>query len=247
MGYDFGEQALQYKPRPIFKGQVLVDFIMEIPAKKEEECKAEEEPAVIPEENETWMSFIDGASNDEGSGASLKLVSSRKQEFKYSIRLDVKSTNNEAKNEAFLVGLSIANKFGARHVETHFDSMLIANQVNGTYEAKDEVMTSYIEQARQLIQKSASCKVTHIKRSENKFADALSKLASTSFEHLVKEVRVETLAEPSVPPRKVCITQTPVESWMTPVKAYLAEGILLQKKDETQKLRHKALQYQLRE
>ncbi|XP_076950432.1 uncharacterized protein LOC143623390 [Bidens hawaiensis] len=202
---DLGEHTLQYKPRPTIKDQILADFIAEVPTEKEDECKAEEEPTAIPEENETWMLFTDGASNDEGSWAGLKLL-----------------TN--------LV-----------------DSMLIASQVNGSYEAKDEVMASYFEKTRQLTQKFKSCNGKHIKRSENKSADALSKLATTSFKHLEKEVRVETLAEPSAPPRQVCITQNLEGSWMTPIKAYLAEGILLQQKAEAQKVKHKALQYQLRD
>ncbi|XP_076919719.1 uncharacterized protein LOC143580638 [Bidens hawaiensis] len=124
--------------------------------------------------------------------------------------------------------------------------MLIASQVNGSYEAKDEVIASYLVQARQLIQNFKSCKVKHIKRSENKSADALSKLAATSFEHLEKEVGVETLAEPSVPPRKVCITQNAEESWITPIKEYLAEGLLPQEEVEAQKIRHKTLQYKMK-
>ncbi|XP_076950965.1 uncharacterized protein LOC143624112 [Bidens hawaiensis] len=105
---------------------------------------------MIIEEGEEWSLFTDGASNDDGSMAGLKLVSPRKQEFTYSIRLDIKSTNNKAEYEAFLAGLRIADKFGAQHVEAHVDSMLIASQVNGSFEAKDEVMASYLEQAKVL-------------------------------------------------------------------------------------------------
>ncbi|XP_076888201.1 uncharacterized protein LOC143538555 [Bidens hawaiensis] len=108
-------------------------------------------------------------------------------------------------------------------------------------------MASYLEQAKQLIRKFKTCRVKHIKRSENKSADALRKLAATSFEHLAKEVRVDTFAKPSVLPTQVCITQNPEESWTTPVKAYLVEGILPHEKAEDQKIRHKALQYQMKD
>ncbi|XP_076931989.1 uncharacterized protein LOC143597355 [Bidens hawaiensis] len=235
-----------YKPKPAIKGQILADFIAEVPFEKEDECRAEEKPNVIIEEREAWLLFTDGASNDEGSGVGLKLIRPSKQEFTYAIRMDFKSTNNEAEYEAFLAGLHIAGKFGAQHVESHVDSMLIASQVNGSYEAKDEVMAYYLEQAQQMIRKFKSCNVKHIKRSENKSADALSKVAATSFEHLEKEVRVDTLAEPSIPERQVCIMQSPKESWMTPVKAYLAEVILPQEKVEAHKIRHKAMQYQMK-
>ncbi|XP_076939203.1 uncharacterized protein LOC143607748, partial [Bidens hawaiensis] len=127
-------------------------FIAEVPTEKEYECRAEKEPTAIVEEEDVWFLFTDGASNDEGSGVDLKLLSLGKQEFTYAIRPNFKSTN-EVEYEAFLVGLRITRKFGAQHVEVHVDSMLIASQVNGSYEAKDDVMASYLEKARQLIQK----------------------------------------------------------------------------------------------
>ncbi|XP_076926266.1 uncharacterized protein LOC143589375 [Bidens hawaiensis] len=243
---ELGEHTIQYRSMTAIKGQVMADFIAKIPSENEEECRAEEKPTMPIDENKTLL-FTDGASNDEGSGAELKLISPRKQEFTYTIRLDFKSSNNEAKYEAFLAGLRIANKFGAQYEEAHIDSMLVANQVNGSYEAKDEAMASYLEQVRQLIQKFKSCKVKHIKRSENKLTDAVSKLVATSFNHLAKEVIVETLAEPSVTPSQVCITQNAEESWMTPIKAYLTEGLLSQGKVKAQKIRHKFLQYEMKE
>ncbi|XP_076931785.1 uncharacterized protein LOC143597024 [Bidens hawaiensis] len=133
------EHTLQYKPRSTFKGKVLADFITEVPYGKVEECRAEEKPTLIVEESEAWLLFTNGASNGEGLGAGLKLA-----------------------------GLRMAGKFGAQHGEAHLDSMLIASQVNGSYEAKDEFMASYLEQAIQLIQKFKSCRVKHIKRSESK-------------------------------------------------------------------------------
>lgn len=133
------------------------------------------------------MLFTDRVSNDEGSGDFLKLIIPSKQEFTYVIRLGFKSTNNDAEYEAILTGLRIANKFGARHIEAQVDLMLIACHVNETYEEKDEVMASYLEQAKQLMHEFASCKVIHTKWSEKKSTDALSKLAATSFEHLARK------------------------------------------------------------
>src|ERR1043165_5276252 len=81
-----------------------------------------------------------GASNGDGAGAGLRLISPDKHEFTYAIRLEFKSTNNEAEYEALLAGLRIAEKMGARHVEAHVDSLLVARQINGVYDAKDETM-----------------------------------------------------------------------------------------------------------
>ncbi|XP_076902251.1 uncharacterized protein LOC143556933 [Bidens hawaiensis] len=108
-------------------------------------------------------------------------------------------------------------------------------------------MASYLSQAKDLILQFSSCKVIHIKRSENKSADALSKLASTNFEHFAKDIRVEVLDRPSIPQNQVLVIQTGMESWMTPIMAYLSSGVLPEEKAATRKIRHKALNYQMQD
>ncbi|XP_076889967.1 uncharacterized protein LOC143540890 [Bidens hawaiensis] len=189
--------------------------------------------------------FVTEVPHSEGSGAGLRLVNPEGYEFTYAIKLDFKSTNNEAEYEAFLAGLRIAKKLGVKHLEARVDSMLIAGQINGTYKAKNDVMASYLSQARALIRQFSSFNIVHIKRSENKSAGALSKLTSTNFEHFAKDIRVEVLDHPSVPENQVLVIQTGVESWMSPIIAYLSSGALPTKKAEARKIKHKALNYQL--
>ncbi|GKB01399.1 reverse transcriptase domain-containing protein [Tanacetum coccineum] len=47
------------------------------------------------------------------------------------------ATNNEAKYEALIAGLRIAEQMGIKNLQTHVDSRLVANQVNGSYIAKE--------------------------------------------------------------------------------------------------------------
>ncbi|XP_076931902.1 uncharacterized protein LOC143597220 [Bidens hawaiensis] len=169
---ELGEHAIEYKPRPAIKGQVLADFITEIPQEKEEECKREIETPEDQTKDEVWNMFTDGASNDEGAGAGLKITNPEGQHFTYTLRLKIKSTNNEAEYEALLAGLRIAKKLWARYLEAHVDSMLVANQIEGSYDAKDDKMASYLAQAKTLMATFATCKVKHIKRSENKQAES---------------------------------------------------------------------------
>ncbi|XP_076922014.1 uncharacterized protein LOC143583651 [Bidens hawaiensis] len=200
---ELGEHAIEYKTRPVTKGQVLEDFVTEVPQHKEKECLIEQQPQAPSEQGQIWSLFTDGASSSEGSGACLKLVNPEGHEFTYAIKLDFKSTNNDAEYEAFLAGLQIAKKLGVKHFEARVDSMLIAGQINGTYEAKNNVMASYMSQVKDLMLQFSSCKVIHIKQSENKSADALSKLASTNFEHFAKDIRIEILDRLSVPQHQV--------------------------------------------
>ncbi|XP_076925147.1 uncharacterized protein LOC143587865 [Bidens hawaiensis] len=190
---------------------------------------------------------MDGASSNEGSGAGLRLVNPEGHEFTYAIKLDFKSTNYEAEYEAFLADLRIAKKLGVKHLEAQVDSMLIAGKINGTYEAKNDVMASYLSQVKDLILQFSSCKVIHIKRSKNKSADALSKLASTNFDHFAKDIRVEVLDRPSVLQNQVLVILTGVESRMTPIMAYLSSGFLPEEKVAARKIRHMAMNYQMQD
>ncbi|XP_076926493.1 uncharacterized protein LOC143589683 [Bidens hawaiensis] len=242
---ELGEHSIEYKPRPATKGQVLADFDMEVPTGKVQERLFEQQPPTTSDESQQWTLFMDGASRREGSGAGLKLINPYGQEFTYAIKLNFKSTNNEAEYEAFLAGLRIARKLGVKFLEARVNSMLIAGKVSGTYEVKNVVMASYLSQAKDLMQQFTSCKVVHIKRSENRPADALSKLASTSFEHMGRDVRNEVLDRPSIPQHHVMVIQTGTVSWMKPLVEYLSSGTLPDDKVEARKIRHKALWYQL--
>ncbi|XP_076932476.1 uncharacterized protein LOC143598029 [Bidens hawaiensis] len=223
---ELGEHKIEYKPRPAIKGQVLADFVTEVPKNKEKECLIHNRLL----QDQVWTLFTDGASSGEGLGAVLRLVNLEDHEFTYAIKLEFKSTNNEVDCEAFLAGLRIAKKLGVKHLEAREDSMLIAGQISGSYEAKNDVMASYLSQAKELILRFSSCKVTHIKRSENKFADALSKLASTNFEHFSKDILIEVPDHPSVLQHRVMVIQTGFESWMTPILTYFSYEMLPEEK-----------------
>ncbi|XP_076960747.1 uncharacterized protein LOC143637186 [Bidens hawaiensis] len=148
------------------------------------------------ERDSIWKLFTEGASNDEGLSVGLRLTDPEGHEFTYAVLLEFKSTNNDEEYEAFLVGLRIARKMGARHLEVYVNSMLVSDQIDGSYEAKGEKMAFYLTQAKALMQSFATCKVIHIKYNENKQADALRKLASVSFKHLVKDINVDILCTP---------------------------------------------------
>ncbi|XP_021974608.1 uncharacterized protein LOC110869682 [Helianthus annuus] len=239
-----GGHNILYRPRPAIKGQVLADFLTEVPVEKIKDCEIVETP-VKDTSNELWLLYTDGASNKDGAGAGLRLVSPEKHEFTYAIKLDFKNTNNEAEYEAFLAGLRLAIKMGAQNLQAHVDSLLIASQINGLYDAKGEVMALYLDQAKELLQQFKSYKVVHINRSENKPTDALSKLASTSFQHLAKDVRIKVLKHPSVLLRQVNVIEVGQASWMTPIIQYLQEGILSESKAEARKIQNKSLHYEM--
>ncbi|GJU68978.1 reverse transcriptase domain-containing protein [Tanacetum coccineum] len=105
-------------------------------------------------------------------------------EFTYAMRFRLEATNNEAEYEALIAGLRIAKQMGVKNLQANVDSRLIANQVNGSYVAKESGMVQYLEKVKTLTSKFKEFSIKQVPRSENKKADALSKIASTSFAHL---------------------------------------------------------------
>ncbi|GJV95722.1 hypothetical protein Tco_1547299 [Tanacetum coccineum] len=81
---------------------------------------------------------------------------------------------------------------------------------------------------------------------EHKKTDALSKLASMTFEHLTTEVLVEVLLKRSIEEKEILQVETKEgESWMTPIHEYLVSGLLPEDPKESRKIRIKAPQYKL--
>ncbi|GJW68056.1 reverse transcriptase domain-containing protein [Tanacetum coccineum] len=105
------------------------------------------------------------------------------------------------------------------------DSRLVVNQINGSYEAKEQSMTQYLEKANALIDNFKMFSIEQVPRSENKKADALSKITSTSFAHLTKQVLVEILKRKSIEEREILVVvEEEGYCWITPLIEYLAEG-----------------------
>ncbi|KAD2806282.1 hypothetical protein E3N88_39659 [Mikania micrantha] len=91
-------------------------------------------------------------------------------------------------------------------VVAHVDSLLVSNQINGVYEIKEERMKQYVQVVEGLMAKFESCVVIHVPRSQNKKADALSKLAS-SFADPVKEISVEEVLVPTTEVKMINVIQ----------------------------------------
>ncbi|GKF07958.1 reverse transcriptase domain-containing protein [Tanacetum coccineum] len=182
-----GEHNITYRPRMSVKGQILADFLIE---------KPDENPLNIPvvaTPPEPWTLFTDGSSCIDGSGAGLILISPEGTKFTYTLRFQFTASNNKVEYEALIVGLRIAAHMGVQNVQVNMDSKLVANQVLGTYVAKEENMIKYLEKVKGLVSGFANFSISQVPCNKNKKANAMSKIASTSFTHLSKQVLVEVL------------------------------------------------------
>nr|GEW00656.1 reverse transcriptase domain-containing protein [Tanacetum cinerariifolium] len=168
--------------------------------------------------------------------------------FTYALRFQFTASNNEAEYEALVAGLRIAARIGVQNVQVSVDSKLVANQVLGMYVAKEDNMVKYLEIVKSLVSRFTTFSISQVPRSKNKKADALSKIASTSFAHLSKQVLVEVLENKSIKEKEVStVIEEDGPTWMIQLVDYLKGGVLPGDKKEARKIRLKARQYGLLE
>ena len=155
-GTILGAFDIKYMPRTSIKGQVLADLVAKFTEPEIEELPSEgnmDEKLVgtisqycLP----TWEVYVDGASNQKGSGVGLVLMSPEKVVIEKSLRLDFSATNNEAKHETLLEGMAMVQRMGGKSIRLFSDSRLVVGQVRGEFEAKDERMQGYLSQVKGL-------------------------------------------------------------------------------------------------
>nr|GEV89349.1 reverse transcriptase domain-containing protein [Tanacetum cinerariifolium] len=211
-----GEHNIAYRPRTSVKGQILADFLVEMAGDVSQAA-----PTAVTQE-EPWTLFTDGSSCVDGSGAGLILTNPEGVEFTYALRFQFTASNNETEYEALVPGLRIAARMGVKNVQVNVDSKLVANQVLGTYVAKEDNMIKYLEIVRGLISGFTTFSISQV---------LLEVLENKS----IKEKKVATVIEEDGP------------TWMTQLVDYSKEGVLPGDKKEARKLRLKARQYELME
>ncbi|XP_056698721.1 uncharacterized protein [Spinacia oleracea] len=155
---------ISYEPRKEIKGQEFVDFIVELT-----------KPPYLKNEKTQWIVHVDSSATQNGSGAGIICESPEGDIYEYAMRFNFQASNNEAG-----YGIQMSKAAGAADVLVLSDSQLIASQVKGEYEAKDDAMIKYLEKVRQEVQQLSNFEIQHIPLSENNKADALSKLASSA-------------------------------------------------------------------
>lgn len=92
--------------------------------------------------------YVDGSSNKKGWGVDILLKNPNEDWIEHSSHFEFNASTNEAKYKVLIVGLELAIKFKAKIVTVYSESVLIVNQVNGTYTATNPVMVAYLEKVK---------------------------------------------------------------------------------------------------
>jgi len=88
------------------------------------------------------------------------------------------STNNQAEYQALIKGLELLKEVHADAVEIFGDSMLVINQMAGSYECRSEVLIAYYEKSMRLLKEFKDFRLEHVPRLHNEEANRLVQHAS---------------------------------------------------------------------
>ncbi|GJW13662.1 putative ribonuclease H-like domain-containing protein [Tanacetum coccineum] len=120
--------------------------------------------------------------------------------------------------------------------------------IKGTFAAKQSSIEykDYSQKVKTALRGFKEYTDEHVCWNKNKKADALSKLASMTFEHLTKEVIVKVLIKRSIAEKEVLkVDMQERKSWMDPIHEYLLSGLLPEDIKEAKKIRIQVPQYKL--
>jgi ribonuclease HI len=83
------------------------------------------------------------------------------------------TTNNQAEYHSLKGALEAALKMGCKKVNVFMDSMLVVNQMKGTYKVKNRDLWPIHEAIKQIAEKFERVTYTHVPRELNKLADGM--------------------------------------------------------------------------
>jgi ribonuclease HI len=127
---ELDEFELEFIPHHAVKSQVLDDWTPP-PCHLRSPDDSEAGPRAPVFTDPHWTLFFDGSSRKQGAGTRGLLLTLDGKQFKYMVHLDLKATNNMAKYEALIFGLSTALSLGMQQLLLKGDSQLIIKQVKG--------------------------------------------------------------------------------------------------------------------
>ena len=124
--------------------------------------------------SDTATMHIDGASRGNPGAAAYAVVLARPGHpvVEEADTIGVAS-NNVAEYTALVEGLTLAAELGVKKLQVFSDSELMVKQMSGAYKVKNEDLRPLYEEACALRRRFESVTITHVRREQNKRADAI--------------------------------------------------------------------------
>ena len=125
-----------------------------------------------------WTVRFNGSATTTSNSLEIMLSCKDGDTMPLSFKFGFSYSNNDAKYEAYLIGLAIALSIGVKHIRVLGDSNLVVSQVKGDFILREQLLVAYKTWAQKVEQKFQTFSVEYAQRSENRFADTLATLGS---------------------------------------------------------------------
>ncbi|XP_022883783.1 uncharacterized protein LOC111400613 [Olea europaea var. sylvestris] len=235
---ELGEFDIEFKPRPSIKAQALADFIAELTLRPRGLDSSSSSSIAM------WEILIDGASNSSSLGAGVIIISPDMLiNIQCALRFEFEANNNKAEYEAVIIAMELAINLELENIKIYSDSQLVVEQIEGTFDRKDEKMSLYCLKVHDLQRKFKSCKIVKISWAENCRADTLSRLVFMGIDGLHKTVHVRIVTKPSINQTIGVMDIDNEPSWMDPIVDFIKHGSLPADPQAVRSIRSKALRY----
>ena len=196
---ELSEYGIKYQSRLSMKGQVMTDFIVEVP----------QQPTQSMEFFRAgwWILQVDGASWLSESRVGLLLKSPTGEQLEQS-------------------GLNLALALFASKLRIYNDSQLIVGHIQKEYKAKHERMSQYLMKVQDSLQQLDEWAVEKIPQADKMQVDALAGIVASLpiRESILLPIYVQTA--PSITESLVCNTIEESQDWTSAIKTYLWTGTL---------------------
>ncbi|XP_059627478.1 uncharacterized protein LOC132270312 [Cornus florida] len=216
-----------FAPQSI-KSQALADLLTQFPEQRHEPLDDtlpldELQVSAIEDSRSKWQLVFDGSSTSKGGGAGI-ILTSPTQHITAAFKLAFRCSNNEAEYEALILGLLVAFDKGISRLCICGDSKLVVKQVTGEYGIQEPSLTSYHTIIQRLLSRFSSVRFLHVPRSNNRYLDALTTLASKltitddmTQIHITKRIGPATITE--LFPAQI----VPDNDWRAPIISQLKQ------------------------
>ncbi|GJU05859.1 zf-CCHC domain-containing protein [Tanacetum coccineum] len=122
------------------------------------------------------------------------LISPEGKKYTYALRFEFKATNNEAEYEALLACLRMAKEMEVKDLSILVNSQLVANQVKGSFKARQLVIKQYLDKAKEMLKIFDTYSMEQVQRNQNKKGQ--SNLRASSEKYTKKEDSVKAITVP---------------------------------------------------
>ncbi|XP_070034171.1 uncharacterized protein [Nicotiana tomentosiformis] len=147
-----------------------------------------------------------------------------------------------------IAGLKLARSLGAEVVEAKYDSLLVVNQVNETFEVQEDRMQRYLDKLQVTLHRFKEWTLQHIPREQNNEPDALANLGSSVEDDELDSGTVVQLMRSIIKEGHPEINSTSLTwDWRNKYIKYLKNGKLPSDPKESITLRTKAPRFTLSE